>query len=101
MSIDSNDGSTREDADFEFQTKYINVRNYLIHIIDNLFTGYEILLPKKANFTCCGIEDSERIAGILNKNKFDALMHFAGYIQVEESVNFPEKYFINNNEVLS
>ncbi len=69
-----------------------------VHIIDNLSTGYEILLPKKANFTCCGIEDSERIAGILNKNKFDALMHFAGYIQVEESVNFPEKYFINNTD---
>ncbi len=69
-----------------------------VHIIDNLSTGYEILLPKNANFTCCGIEDSERIAGILNKNKFDALMHFAGYIQVEESVNFPEKYFINNTD---
>ena len=28
MSIDSNDGSTREDADFEFQTKYINSNKY-------------------------------------------------------------------------
>ena len=37
MSIDSNDGLTREDADYEFQTNYINVRNYLTHIINNLF----------------------------------------------------------------
>ena len=43
MSIDSNDGLTREDADYEFQTKYINVRNYLIHIIDNLFVQYGIV----------------------------------------------------------
>ncbi len=43
MSIDSNDGLTREDADYEFQTKYINVRNYLIHIIDNLFFQYGIV----------------------------------------------------------
>ena len=43
MSIDSNDGLTREDADYEFHTKYINVRNYLIHIIDNLFVQYGIV----------------------------------------------------------
>ena len=69
-----------------------------VHIIDNLSTGYERLLPKNVNFTCCGIEDSEKITSILNKNKFDALMHFAGYIQVEESVNFPKKYLINNTD---
>ena len=35
-SIDSNDGLTREDADYEFQTKYINVISYLTNIINNL-----------------------------------------------------------------
>ena len=43
MSIDSNDGSTREDADFEFQTKYINVRNYLTSIFSDLFVQYGIV----------------------------------------------------------
>ena len=43
MSIDSNDGLTREDADYEFQTKYINVRNYLTHIINDLFIQYGIV----------------------------------------------------------
>ena len=43
MSIDSNDGLTREDADYEFQTSYINVRNYLTHIINNLFVQYGIV----------------------------------------------------------
>ena len=43
MSIDSNDGLTREDADYEFQTNYINVRNYLTHIINNLFVQYGIV----------------------------------------------------------
>ena len=43
MSIDSNDGLTREDADYEFQTKYINVRNYLTNIINNLFIQYGIV----------------------------------------------------------
>ena len=43
MSIDSNDGLTREDADYEFQTNYVNVRNYLTHISNNLFVHYGIV----------------------------------------------------------
>ena len=38
------------------------------------------------------------ISQILQKEKFDALMHFAGYIEVEESVANPKKYFDNNTK---
>ena len=64
-----------------------------VHIIDNLSTGDEKLIPKEAEFTECNIDDDENISSILNSNNFDLLMHFAGFIQVEESVKFPEKYF--------
>ena len=67
-----------------------------VHIIDNLSTGDEKLIPKDAEFTRCNIDDEENISSILNSNNFDVLMHFAGFIQVEESVKFPEKYFKNN-----
>ena len=69
-----------------------------VHIIDNLSTGDEKLIPKDAEFTRCNIDDEENISSILNSNNFDVLMHFAGFIQVEESVKFPEKYFENNTE---
>ena len=69
-----------------------------VHIIDNLSTGNESLIPKNSKFTKCNINDSEKISNLINKNKFDVLMHFAGYIQVEESVNFPKKYFDNNTK---
>ena len=69
-----------------------------VHIIDNLSTGDEKLIPKEAEFTRCNIDDEENISSILNSNNFDVLMHFAGFIQVEESVKFPEKYFKNNTE---
>ena len=36
------------------------------------------------------------ISDLIQSNKFDLLMHFAGFIQVEESVQQPEKYFENN-----
>ena len=67
-----------------------------VHIIDNLSTGNKILIPKSAKFTNCNINNEEVISDLIQSNKFDLLMHFAGFIQVEESVKQPEKYFENN-----
>ena len=67
-----------------------------VHIVDNLSTGNNKLIPSKANFTNCNINNSKVISEIITSNKFDALMHFAGYIKVEESVKEPDKYFNNN-----
>ena len=55
-----------------------------------------MLIPKNAKFTNCNINDEEVISNLIKSNKFDLLMHFAGFIQVEESVKYPEKYFENN-----
>ena len=67
-----------------------------VHIIDNLSTGNKILIPKSAKFTNCNINNEEVISNLIQSNKFDLLMHFAGFIQVEESVKQPEKYLNNN-----
>ena len=72
--------------------------NHQVTIIDNLITGNKRLIPPKATFINCNIEDTNTISNLLKKEKFDVLMHFAGYIQVEESVSNPEKYFKNNTE---
>ena len=67
-----------------------------VHIIDDLSTGNEKLIPKNAKFTNCNINDEKVISDLIKSNKLDLLMHFAGFIQVEESVQNPEKYFENN-----
>ena len=67
-----------------------------VHIIDNLSTGNEMLIPRSAKFTNCNINNEEVISNLIQSNNFDLLMHFAGFIQVEESVKQPEKYFENN-----
>ncbi len=67
-----------------------------VHIIDNLSTGNEKLIPKNAKFTNCNINEEKIISNLIQSNKFDLLMHFAGFIQVEESVQDPKKYFENN-----
>ena len=71
-------------------------KGHKVHIIDNLSTGHERLIPQKAKFTNCNINDENIISDLIKSNKFDLLMHFAGFIQVEESVQEPEKYFENN-----
>ena len=69
-----------------------------VHIIDDLSTGNEILIPKNAFFTKCNINNEEVISKLIKSNDFDILMHFAGFIQVEESVKLPQKYFNNNTD---
>jgi len=73
-------------------------QGHQVTVIDNLSTGNKNLIPENADFIECDIEDNLVIANLLKKEKFDALMHFAGFIQVEESVNNPKKYFTNNTE---
>ena len=69
---------------------------YEVTIIDNLSTGNERLIPSKAEFVKCNINDIEKLENLINKKKFTAIMHFAGFVEVEESVSYPEKYFENN-----
>ena len=69
-----------------------------VTIIDNLSAGNRRLIPSTAKFIECGIEDKQIVGSILKNEKFDALMHFAGFIEVEESIHNPEKYFTNNTK---
>jgi UDP-glucose 4-epimerase len=63
-----------------------------VTIVDNLITGNKTLLNPKAKFINCDIADTKNISKILINNKFDIVMHFAGLIRVDESVNEPERY---------
>ena len=69
---------------------------YEVTIIDDLSTGKKNLIPSKAEFIHCNVDELEKIEPLLKAKKFTALMHFAGFIEVEESVSYPEKYFQNN-----
>ena len=71
-----------------------------VHIIDDLSTGNESLIPKNAKFLQIVIlmMKKVKISKLIKSDIFDLLMHFAGFIQVEESVKYPQKYFDNNTE---
>ena len=67
-----------------------------VSIIDNLTTGNKKLIPSKANFYNCDIDDVNNVQKIIKKNEFDIVMHFAGLIRVDESVKLPKKYDLYN-----
>ncbi len=67
-------------------------KGYNITIIDNLITGNKQLVPKEANLEICDITDTDKVTQILKSKKFEAVLHFAGLIRVDESVKYPEKY---------
>ena len=67
-----------------------------VTVIDNLSTGNKGLIPNKIKHINCNINDEETISKILKSERFDILLHFAGFIKVEESVENPSKYFENN-----
>ena len=67
-------------------------------VIDDLSTGNKNLIPEKVKLINTNIINSEKISSILKEENFDLLLHFAGFIKVEESVQNPDKYFKNNTD---
>ena len=63
-------------------------------IVDNLSNGHRSL--PGGDFFEGDIADTNLLNGIFNSYKIDAVMHFAGFIEVGESVNSPLKYYQNN-----
>ena len=63
-----------------------------VTVIDSLITGNKELINKKANFINCDIADKKIINVLLVKNTYDVVIHLAGLIRVDESINVPDKY---------
>ena len=73
-------------------------KGYNVTVIDSLITGNKHLVPSKAKLEICDIGEVGRISKIIQDNKFDLVMHFAGLIKVDESILYPEKYNNYNYE---
>jgi UDP-glucose 4-epimerase len=67
-------------------------KGYNVTVIDNLITGNKELVNKKANFINCDIADENIVNNLIKQNKFEIVIHFAGLIRVDESVEQPKRY---------
>lgn len=71
-------------------------KNYEVVVADNLVTGHKEAVDKRALFYKGDLKDSDFLEEIFTKNKIDAVIDFAAYSIVGESVKEPAKYFENN-----
>ena len=71
-------------------------RGHEVVIADNLITGYRQAVPKEAVFYQGDIRDYNFLNNLFKKEKIDAVIHFAAFSLVGESVTNPLKYYENN-----
>ena len=71
-------------------------RGHEVVIADNLITGYKQAVPKEAVFYQGDIRDYNFLNDLFKTEKIDAVIHFAAFSLVGESVTNPLKYYENN-----
>lgn len=71
-------------------------QGYEVVVLDALYTGHRKAVDPQAKFYQGDIEDKFLVSQILRNEKIDAVMHFAAYSLVPESVKKPLKYYDNN-----
>ena len=69
---------------------------HAVAVLDDLSAGHEQSLPRGVTFVKAAIHDRDAVRRLLIDHKADAVMHFAAWLKVGESVQKPIEYFQNN-----
>lgn len=65
-------------------------------VLDNLYSGQKQLLPSSVKFIEGSIADQQLLNNVFTTHDIQAVMHFAAFIEVGESMQDPAKYYQNN-----
>jgi UDP-glucose 4-epimerase len=79
-----------------FMVKHLLERGDEVVVIDNLERGHKDVIDSRAVFLQGDLLDKAFVASVFSDNKFDGVIHFAGFISMGESVENPFIYFQNN-----
>lgn len=79
-----------------FMTKFLLDSGYQVIVIDSLERGHKNAVDARADLKQFDIKDKEKLSQLFSKNSINAIIHFAAYISVEESVSNPKLYYENN-----
>ena len=69
-----------------------DLSNSNIEVLENIYR----ITGKKPVFEKIDLKDKESVSTLFKNYDFNGIIHFAAHKSVNESVNFPEKYFSNN-----
>jgi UDP-glucose 4-epimerase len=77
-------------------SEYLLEHGHTVTVFDSLVTGHQDAVDKRAEFVKGDLADRALIMNVAKKGNFDAIMHFAAFSLVGESMKDPGKYFRNN-----
>src|SRR3972149_9939016 len=69
---------------------------HAVTVYDSLVTGPRAAVPPGAGFIQSDLADQATLGSTLQAGRFQAVMHFAAFIEAGESMQDPGKYFRNN-----
>src|ERR1700722_9963978 len=72
-------------------------QGYDVTVFDNLSHGDRAAVPSGAALVIGDVGDRAALDRLFQSGKFDAVMHFAAWIEAGESMQAPERYFHNNS----
>lgn len=76
--------------------KHMLDNGFDVIVADNLVYGHIESVDKRADFVSADLADINSLNAIFEQYKIDAVIHFAAYAYVGESVSNPQKYYYNN-----
>ncbi len=65
-------------------------------VVDNLIYGHELAVDKRAHFVNADLMDKSSLESVFQAYNIEAVIHFAAFAYVGESVEHPQKYYQNN-----
>jgi UDP-glucose 4-epimerase len=67
-----------------------------VTVFDSLVTGHREAVPSGAKFVQADLADSAALRKTFDEGRYDAVMHFAAFIEAGESMKDPAKFLRNN-----
>ena len=77
-------------------SEYLLDRGYEVTVFADLITGHIEAVDPRAKFIKANLADRENLKKVVKEGNYDAIMHFAAFSLVGESMKNPSKYFNNN-----
>lgn len=79
-----------------FMVKAAIDKDYEVVVVDSLKRGHRESVDKRVKFILGDLKDKKFVESIFSEQRFDAVVHFAGFISMAESFSNPYIYFDNN-----
>jgi UDP-glucose 4-epimerase len=71
-------------------------KGFEVIVLDNLSRGHKESIPENAHFENADLLNENSLRNAIKKYKIDAVIHFAAFAYVGESVENPGLYYMNN-----